>query len=409
MYAALRPSAAPGHRAPPPRIARPQAPAGLSPELSPIRLTGGGVSIGGVAIAPGAQLAMSPDGRELFLMDRQGKLIALDGGFEVSDVHDPTEMSTYLAGYANAGFRHEEICQVIPVNHDSDKYRTFNSSRVFQPAQVKTTDYGPLNEVSFETSLVNYTVIARRICSFVPDPVQAQAGGNWNVITSALEHLRLLIDMDLELDVDGPSGLLTTAANWTSGYSLLLTSGYQWGGPSGIGGNSDPIKDLQSMAETSVQPVRKYWMNRRTSNVFLRHPAVRDHLRSRLGDDPVPGPVNTTADALPPTTADYEIPGIGAIGIVDAKVGTGTIDYVFPDGNVVGTTQPPGRPTDGNRVATAYNFRVVNAENANVGFNIRQFRVDNRGAPGTMIVVEEKSIPTMTSSISGGQIRGAYQ
>lgn len=412
MYASLaRPQAqAPRGSAPTRRIARPTAPAGLSKELAPIRLTGGPVSIGGVPVEPGAQLVLSQDGRDLFLMDRQGQLIALDGGFEVGDVHDPREMMTYLAGYANAGFRHEESCQVIPVQHDSDKFRTFNSSRVFRPAAVKTTDYDALHEVSFESSLTNYTVIARRICSFVPDPVAAQANGNWNVIASALEHLKLLIDMDLEIDVHGLSGLLTTSGNWTSGYSVLLGLGFQWGGTSGIGASSDPIKDLQTMAETSAQPIRKYWMNRRISNMFLRHPAVRDHLRSRLGDDPVPGPINTILDGLPPSQADYTIPGIGDFGIVDAKAesGASSLDFIFPD-YVVGATQPPGRPTDGNRVATAYNFRVVSAENANVGFGIRQFRVDNRGAPGTMVVVEEKSIPTMTSTISGGLLRGVSQ
>lgn len=367
-----------------------------------------GATIGGQQVAKNAKLL--DDGKNLFLDRGDGRPIML-GGYTTADVHNPTEIASYLAGFKNGGFRHDEMCKIIPVDVDSDLYRQFSSSRAFRPAKVKTSDFSPPEEVTFDTSLTPYVAVPRRIATFVPDPVRDQAGSNWNVVTTSMDHLKLLIDMDLEFDVLGPAGtgLLTSTGNWASANTVLLGAGFQWGGASGVGASSDPIRNLQAMREASFQRITKFFMNERVGNWFLKHPEVRDHLRSRLGDGAPAAAMNKLASADSDSDVDYDIPGIGKFGICvsRAESGSDSTDYIMPD-VVVGVTSPPGVPQNGNQISTCYNFRV-RGTSGGTGFSVRQVRIDTRGAPGTLIIVEEKSIPTMTGSTCGGLLRAVLQ
>lgn len=331
------------------------------------------------------------------------------GGYVVQDVHDPSELPTYLAGYKNNKFRHSEMCQIVPVERDQDKYRTFDKSSAFRATRVKTTDTSSIPEVSFPSANSQFTALVRRIGAFIPDPVRDQAKKSWDVILTNLRHCRRMIDLDLEMDVMGPTGLLTTAGNWASGYAVTLGSGLQWGGTSGPGTSSDPIADLEGLVIRSTQDVTGFYMNQRVAFAFLRHHTVRDHLRSMIGDSALDAATTKISNAREPT--NFTIPGIGDFHVTTAKIETSTgIDFIQPD-CVVAVTQPPGVPTNGEDIATAYSFRVAmeDGPDAGTGYGVRMVRVETRGAGGTLVIVEEKSAQVFTGTNCGGALFDVLQ
>lgn len=373
-----------------------------------IRMLGGdhGTKIGGRFIAPGAELILEFDPTAGALLDRNGALLL---GLTTQDVHDPTELATYLAGYATEEYRHDQIVQVIPVDKDEDKYRTFNSGAAFRPVVVKTDDDMDAAELKVTSSLTNYRVVVRRIGAFIPDPTRNQANANYDVEFVHMERCRRAIDLDLELDIIGPSGLLTTAGNWNSNNVVTLAAGYQWGGASGVGANSDPVADIRARMDASAQRITGWWMNQRVAGLLLDNPKFRDYTRANMGDAPLDAAVRAVSDA-DNGVVDFKIRGLGVFHVVASRVesnaaGT-TTDYVMPD-VFLGVTQPPGVPTNGGRIATAYNFRRKGP--AGVGFYTRTVAIPQRGAGGTLLIVEEASIPTMTSGICGGLVLGVSQ
>lgn len=324
-------------------------------------------------------------------------------GMTPGDVHDPTEASNILVGYKNNLMAALRMCPMIPRDYDEDKYRAMSSKLAFQPVKVKSDVDGDINELYLPSALTPYKMTWRRIGGFLSDPTVKQVTNPGYAIRNVLlKRARMAIDLDLELDILGPSGLLTTAANWASGQQNALAFGYQWGGPSGAGANSDPIHDLQQAAENSNMMLSHYWMNQRVANWFTRNPATRDHMRQYYGDDPLPAEVKIQDNAV--ENVDYYIKGVGTIHVVASRVfntsaGTST-DFVMPD-VVVGTVFPPGGevPIDGEDIMTAGLFRYKGP--AGVGYYTREFRQEHRGSGGTFLVVEEASQPLMIANDAG--------
>lgn len=357
------------------------------------------LQFGGLNIPQGATLAFR-DNRLFY----NGQPLEL--GLTTADVHDPTELATYLAGYSNEEFRWSAACPEVLVDKDEDKYRTFNTSAAFGLVTVKTTDTAYPNEVVVESSLTNYKVQVRRLAAFIPVNVRAQAGANYNVEYVHMARCARAINMDLEFDVFGTGGLLVTAGNWNASNVTALGSTYQWGGASGVGANSNPIRDIDDIIEDSVARITDWWMNQHVANLFLRHAAVKDFLVTQFGQDGYAQTVRSAAEANE-RTVDFHLVGKGTFHVVAAKYAnsgaSGAIQYIMPN-VVVGTHNFPGAPTDGEKIATCKNFR--RRSTAGVGFNTRQIQLEHRGAGGTLVIVEEASVPTMTSNISGGLITG---
>ncbi len=372
---------------------------------------GGSVQLGGKRFE-GNRLALEWDPAAGVLLDRAGTPIML--GLTPGDVHDPTELATYLAGYSNEDFQHEKACQVIPSDHDEDKYRTFNSSLAFRPVVVKTDDDATPAELKAPSSLTNYKVVIRRIAAFIPDPTQKQVTNpGYDLRFVHMERCKRAINMDLELDVLGASGLLTTSGNWNSNNRVTLGANYAWGDTAGNAANagalSDPIADLQARVVASAQRITSWFMNQRVALCFLAHPKVRDYYRMHFGDNAITNTMASISDA-DAGVVEFKMPLLGTFKVCCARVESNTAgtttDYIMPD-VVIAVTQPPGIPTNGDRIATAYNFRRKGL--AGVGFYTREVRFDARGAGGTLIIVEEASIPTMTSGICGGYIGAVLQ
>ena len=360
-----------------------------------------GARLGGVNIPAGAQLRVL--GSSLFFNGQK-----LDLGLSTADVHDPTEMPTYLAGYPSEDFRHEEACPVVLVDKDEDKYRTANENSTFAPVKVKTDDDANPAEVKVETSLTNYRVQPRRLAAFLPDTVIAQAGPAYDVRYVHLQRCKRAIDMDLEADVFGPSGLLTSSGSWRTNWATALALGSQWGGGSGVGASSNPIADMRGRVLKSATRITGWWVNQRVAGYFLDHPKTRDYMRATIGDAPQGPSIRAVVEAGE-GVIDFKIPGLGTFHVCCAKwapPGGGDLDYIMPD-VVVAQYLPPGVPTNAENISTCKNFRRRGA--AGVGFGVREVRIEQRGAGGVLVIVEEASIPTMTSQIAGGLITGVSQ
>ena len=72
------------------------------------------------------------------------------------------------------------------------------------------------------------------------------------------------------------------------------------------------------------------------------------------------------------------------------------------------TTPPGGIPLDGEEIATTYTFRRRGV--AGVGFETREFRVENRGPKGgVMVVASMADIAIMTGDNVGGRIADVLQ
>lgn len=356
--------------------------------------------LGGNRLAEGAIVELDLDHNQLWHNGRR-----LELGLTTADVHDPTELPTYLAGYSNEEFRHADACQIILVDKDEDKYRTFDSDAAFTPVAVKTDDDAYPAEVKVTSSLTNYKVQPRRLAAFIPDTVATQVSNpGYDVRYVHLERAARAINMDLELDVLGPTGLLTTKTNWASGYSITLGAGFNWNG----GVNSNPITDLRGRIVKSAQRITGWYCNQRVAGYMLDNPAFRDYTRAVIGDNALNAAIRAVANAdggVGEALIDFTVPALGTFHVCMAKAKdtAGGIDYIMPD-VMIGVTQPPGRPTNGESIATSYNFRRRGP--AGNGFNTKEVRIEQRGVGGTLLIAEEASVPTFTGTIVGGYIEG---
>jgi hypothetical protein len=319
-----------------------------------------------------------------------------------ADVHDPTELATYLAGYSPFGYRADEASKVVLVDNDQDKYRTFNRDDAFRAVNVKAGSQGSIPEVDPKSSLSTYTVVNRYVGSFIPRQTELQTGNNYNPRMRAGERCRRALDLDREIDV---WTMLETNTNFASAQRTALTSGYQWNG----GSNADPIKDLQTQIENSDQPVSTIWMNQKVANNFLRNDTVRDHMRQMIGDNAASSAA-TQVHKSGEVNVDFVIPGLPPIRVVASKVkneSTSALNYILND-VVVLVSVPPGVPTDGDQIATTYTFRRKGP--SGVGITTREFFVDGRGPEGgTMVAVSMADIHLMTGNNCGGIITNVIQ
>ena len=322
------------------------------------------------------------------------------------DVHDPTEIPTYLSGYKNWDHRADEMSPVILVDDDENRFRNFSQDDTFEPVNVKGALSGPIPEVDPRSTLDTYKVVDRYLGSFIPTPTENQTGNSYRPRMAAARRCMKAINLDRELDVLGPTGLLTTLANWNGDQATTLASGFEWNG----GATADPINDILSLVASSAQPVTEIWMNQIVANAFITNDGVRDHMRQLLGDSAAASVSQSLASSQTTSRAvDFIIPGLPPIRVsgVKFKNASGNLVFLMPD-VVIGTTVPVSVPSDGEEIATSYTFRRRGP--AGVGTESREFRIEGRGPHGgTMVVVALADIAKFTATNAGGIIAAVIQ
>jgi hypothetical protein len=330
---------------------------------------------------------------------KAGERVSLE--LQPSDVHDPTELPTYLAGFRPFGFRGDEASPPVLVDNDEDKFRQFSSDDAFKVVDVKGSTGGAVPEVDPKTSLTPFKVVERFVGAFVPRQTELATGNNYQPRMAAARRARWAIELDREIDVWALLGLTTSFA---AAQRLALGGTQNWDG----GSDSDPIRDLHTAIEASAQMVTDLWMNQKVANAMLRHDKVRDHMRQMLGDSAPNAAIGSVASAGR-VNADFVIPGLPPVHVAAGKQlneTTSVLDYILGD-VVVLVGRPPGVPTDGEEIATSYTFRRRGP--SGVGFEVREFTLENRGPlGGTMMVVSMADIAVMTGNSVGGIISGVH-
>lgn len=329
---------------------------------------------------------------------RAGQRVTL--ALQPSDVHDPTELPEYLAGYKPFGYRADEMSEPVLVDNDSDKYRTFNSDDAFRAVDVKGSTQSAVPEVDPKSSLDTYKVIERFVGAFIPRQTELQTGNNYRPVFSAMRRARRAIELDREIDV---FTLLNTVGNWATAQQNAAIA--LWSDVA----NGVPITDIQDSIEASDQIVTEVWMSQAAAFAALRTDQVRETMRQFHGDKAVEQTAQSVLDAgRMNANADFSIPGLPPIKVSASKVkneGTGALDYVFNRTVVNLITKTPGVPADGEDIATSYTFRR-RGPNGN-GFSVREFEVQNRGPlGGTMVVVSMADEAKFTANNAGGIITG---
>lgn len=326
-------------------------------------------------------------------LGREGQVVTLS--LTPADVHDPTELPTYLAGYKPQGFAADAASKVVLVDHDAGKFRTESADDVFRRVAVKGSIEGAVPEIDPKTSLANYKVVDRFIGSFINDITEQNASPNIKLRQLAMRNCQRKIMLDREIDV---WTMLTTSANWDSGNVATLGAGLGWNNS-----GADPIRDLMNRLEASAQEVTDIWMNDQIGNFFLLHTKVRDYIKHTVGDAGTPNA--SAAEGLEGGIRTFKLIGLPPIHIVPGRVkneSTGAHDRILSDA-VVLTTSLPGIPTDASELATTWTLRRRGG--AGVGYETREYRVDNRGPKGgTMVVVSMADIALMTANNVGGLI-----
>lgn len=294
------------------------------------------------------------------------------------------------------------------VAKDEDYHRDFSSDNAFRRTSVKAGPEGAIPEIDPISAATKYKTVDRLLGSFVPLVTEEQANPNYRVRQVAARRIGWALAIDREIDVlDATVGLLGLTSNWNSNNVLTLGSTTYWD----TGANSDPLGNLDTILGTySAQATTDIWMPYNVMLVFIKHPQVRDMMRQAYGDDNVSAMIGKLASGGAPTLAPVNIliPGYPPIHSVQSRVKnetTGALDYIL-NKQVIITRSPPGVPQDGEDAATSYTFRVRG--NMGVGYEVREFRVENRGQKGgTMVVAYMSDVAVMTGNNIGGTITAA--
>ncbi len=334
----------------------------------------------------------------------RGQLVTLS--LVPSDVSEPAEMSTYLAGYKPFPFRADEVSPPVLVDKDEDRFRDFNIDDAFRRVDVKGSREGAIPEIDVKSSLTNYVVVDRFLGAFINDITEQNAaadGAPFRPRQRSMRRVGWALQLDRELDL---WGLLDTGGSWTAANTVTLGAAFAWNG----GASADPIFDIHGRVEASAQMVTGTWFNQQVANTFLRNPSVRDHMRQMIGDNAADSALGQVQNAAT-QQVDFRIPGLPPFHVAAAKVKNETtlaLDYILPDSVIMNTVPPGGIPLDGEETATTYTFRRRGV--AGVGFETREFRIENRGPKGgTMVVASMADIAVITGSNVGGRIADVIQ
>jgi hypothetical protein len=310
-------------------------------------------------------------------LGRAGDVINL--ALSPSDVTISEEVDTLMAGYRPPGYRADEACPIMLVGKDTDQFRVFGLNNAFQQINVLSSIQADIAEVDPESSLDTYRVQERALGGFIPAVTEENANegnGLYDVRAAVGRRIAWALALDREIRVFGTGGLLSTAANWASGNQFTISSGVEWNSQA----NGDPVSDIFDLIQASAQPVTDLWLNPAVAHHFIRSEAVRDHLRTMLGDGaPGAGAAAATAAA---NNMDFQIPGLPPFHVVAGKVlnpSTGALDYILTD-NVIATGTPAGTPLTGEDIMTCKTFRRRGPSGN--GFTSREFQLDRRGLHG---------------------------
>lgn len=334
------------------------------------------------------------------MLDRSGRKIAAE--LQPGDVHEATEIPTFLQGYSNKRMRADEASRPIPFDKTVGEYRTVDPRDAYEAAAVKVGISAWLPELTTRSDKTPFQLGFRGACIFVNDVTQKEAEGTsaLNPRMQSSKRLVKVLEIDREIDV---WTLLTTTANWNANNVRNITAGLEWNTPSG-----DPVADLDALNDASDEEITDYWLTRKSASALVNNEVIRDRMVQYYGYNGVGRTLDMIAQSNKDNVAaDFTIPGYsGVFHIVSAKQHDATANArvsILGD-DVVATVESTASPTSGEDGNTSITFRYSGM--GGTGWVVRSERLERRGVfGGEMLLISQGDVPLLTMPTLGGVIK----
>lgn len=339
----------------------------------------------------------------LTLKDRGGQLVQMDLG--QADVHVDRTLASYCAGYKLQEGVADIASPPVMVPNASDKYWTWDKDDTFQLVQdISASAGGTVKEISMRLSNTNFATKQFAVQAFVPTEVQANADSPINPSLAAMRRIMNAMMLAREYRV---ATLLRTQASHSNVTVLGATT--KWNG----GSASNPVQDLFTLIESSLQPITDIIMSEQTAHDFMQNSAVQKYLSYKQN---VPGIARIPSDGGDGGMNSFSsILGLPPIHIAAMKYKSTASAYSYLwGGDVLLVHRLQGVPSDGQDIAASYTFRwsggQVGDASVQGGFIVRSFFNPYRGPRGgQQILVTMNDAEVMTSTLVSGLIVGAHQ
>jgi hypothetical protein len=327
---------------------------------------------------------------------------ALDIG--TADVHIPSAMPNFISGYKNEGPVADIFSPPLIVTKSSDKYYQYDKADAYQRAIPMLGAGGTQTmEVIPRFASTQYNTVSRAIGGFVTTEVEANQDAPLRIKQGTLRRMVNAALMEREIRV---ASMARTSGNWNS--ATTLNANYQWNS----GSLSDPVKDINTVQESSYGKVSGAIIPEHIWNAMRRNPAVRSYYTY---SGSAPGMVSEEQ-----LMSLLQLPTVyvARMKYIDSA---GALKYVWGNDVVLFRSPEQIPPMDQEDVATSYTFRwnmggtnVPDASQlgggAGPGFIVRQFFNQYRGPlGGVQMVLTHSDAEKMTSAFIGNLLINAYQ
>lgn len=325
----------------------------------------------------------------------------------VSDVHQPSTLPIYAAGY--------RICQdgiadamspVIMVPKQSDFYGTWNITSDFSLPMYNAVAAGAqVAETNPGLAFAKYSTINYALAGAIPTEVIANADAPFRPFPKLMQ---VLVDRLRTMRNVRVASVMENSSNWNGAQVQTILSGAQWNeGPA-----SNPVLVFHNAENASYMPINGFGMSGQLWRAMIRNSAFQKFFTYKDGVDAIPN-----KDIV---SKDFKLP-MFYVDETKYIVGGDTVAPTFVWGNdVVGIHQPGEMPpTSQMDVATSVTYRWVGGEAPQVpleeqsltgGFLVRSYFDPRRGPRGsTVVVCAHWDIELMTSGFVGSLIANAYQ
>lgn len=297
------------------------------------------------------------------------------------DVHIPSALSSYAAGYKIEGGVAEIVAPVVMTNKASDYFFTFDKDDAFESASSLVQAEGDrVKEISPRKSNTLFTTVPYALGAFIPQGVIANADAPLNPRMAAISRVMNVMLLAREERTAAIFNLTDFA-----GYTSALGSTTKWNG----GTSSDPKLDLDLAEESALLNPTMLVMNKKVFNAFARNPNISKYSVYKDNKNSM-----NPADLQ----AALDLPPIVIANMKGKSVSAGTYGYIW-DNVVVSMHNQPGVPADQMTIGCAKTFRWSKGGlgmDAN-GFRVRMFFDPTRGQDGgEVIVVAVNEVPQLT-------------
>ncbi len=161
-----------------------------------------------------------------------------------TNVHQDQALENVSVAYKNGEFIAQDLCPMVPVQHESNKYYIYSKDQLVLPP-TRRAPGAMANRATFSLSTLSYKLQEEALVDYITDRARANADPALNLEVDAVEHMTNLILMRQEVDL---ATLVTFTGTWSNVTSL--TSTFAWNANTTL---SNPILFVDSACTTIIQ------------------------------------------------------------------------------------------------------------------------------------------------------------